>query len=214
MYKKRFLFLFILLFVTFGALVYAIKFGYLISFDEIIIAFANNIRSEKLTIFLKLITNIGSWQQVAVIVFCALVYLVYKKQSNFALFLTLVNSLSPSLNTILKNIFHRPRPTVNPYIIYHSFGFPSGHATSAIVMFSTLCFLMYHLHFRVFKPFILFSIIMVGAIGFSRIYLGVHYPSDILGGYLIGSMWLMFSIFILNNFGRFILILRKTKYKF
>lgn len=213
MRKIRFLFLFILLFVTFGVLAYAVEFGYLISFDESIIKFADHIRSDKLTFYLKFITNIGSWQQVVMIMLVALIYLIYKKHSNFALFLTLVNSLSPSLNTMLKNIFHRPRPSVNPYIIYHSFSFPSGHATSAIVMFSTLCFLVYHLHLKAFKPFVLFSIIMVAAIGFSRIYLGVHYPSDVLGGYLIGSMWLMFSIFILNNFGKFILFIRKTNLK-
>lgn len=209
MRESRFLLLFLFLFVAFGTLVYAIKLGYLTSFDEKIIAFANRIQTGKLTSFFKVITTIGSWRQVVIILSFVLLILFWKKQSFFALFLVLVNSLSPFLNTFLKNMFHRPRPIENPYILYDSFSFPSGHATSSIVLFSTLCFLMYHLHSNKFKPFAFFSIIMVGLIGFSRVYLGVHYPTDIIGGYLIGSMWLMLSIFIFNNFGKFILFLRR-----
>jgi undecaprenyl-diphosphatase len=210
MRASRFLYLFIFLFIAFGLLGYDVKVDYLASFDKNIITFANSIRSEYLTKFLKVITSIGSWNQVVIILGIILIYLLWKKHYYFGLFIVLVNALSPVLNSFLKNIFQRPRPNINPYFLYKSFSFPSGHATSAIVLFSTLCFLIYHLHSNKFKPFVFFSILMVGLIGFSRVYLGVHFPTDVLGGFLIGSMWLMLTIFLFNNFGHLIFIIKKV----
>ncbi|MDF2534809.1 MAG: hypothetical protein K0R18_966 [Bacillales bacterium] len=210
MRASRFFYFFIFLFITFGLLVYEVKVEHLVTFDNKIIIFANSIHTAYLTKLLKIITAIGSWNQVVIILGVILIYLIWKKHYYFGLFIIIVNALSPILNTFLKNTFQRPRPNIDPYYLYTSFSFPSGHATSAIVLFTTICFLIYHLHSNKFKPFVFFSVLMVGLIGFSRVYLGVHYPTDILGGFIIGTMWLMLSIFIFNNFGQIIFILKKV----
>ena len=95
-----------------------------------------------------------------------------------------------SLNEILKAHFHRPRPTV-AWAIGHetTFSFPSGHAIFAMVLYGTLAW-------RLLAPraqgwsIALGCALMTAGIGLSRIYLGVHLPTDVAAGYLVGACWL------------------------
>jgi len=95
---------------------------------------------------------------------------------------------------VLKLYFHRVRPDV-PWALVeeHSFSFPSGHSIFAVVLYGILVFLRFQ-HLRHAWERVVVSIVAVGlilGIGLSRIYLGVHYPSDVAAGYLVGCTWLL-----------------------
>ena len=102
---------------------------------------------------------------------------------------------------ILKLIVDRARPS-DALILEHSASFPSGHATIAIAFYGFLAYLL----LREIKKYraltLVVSIIIILAIGFSRLYLGVHYLSDVLVGYLIGVVWLVIGIELDNMVAR------------
>jgi undecaprenyl-diphosphatase len=94
---------------------------------------------------------------------------------------------------LLKLVVHRPRP--DPFFgltAPSSYSFPSGHAFRSLTFYATLAyFRMRHLQRRGTRPALWAAVILlaIGA-GFSRVYLGVHYPSDVLGGYALAVVWL------------------------
>jgi undecaprenyl-diphosphatase len=109
------------------------------------------------------------------------------------------------LNAALKTVFNRPRPVfTNPLLTAANASFPSGHAMSSLVVYGLLAFFIL---LRVRGPvvrsvLILLTVALIILIGISRIYLGVHYFSDVMGGYIIGSAWLIVCISALNIFER------------
>ncbi len=100
----------------------------------------------------------------------------------------------------MKIMVARARPSgLIPSMIETSFSFPSGHATAAMALYGFMAYLLCTL-FPAKKPLILSAaILIVGGIGFSRLYLGVHFPSDIIAGYLLGSLCLLIGIQIVNR---------------
>lgn len=100
-----------------------------------------------------------------------------------------------ALNTALKLAFARPRPTVFPFRISgigeSASSFPSGHAMSSVVVYGTLVYLVARLEptRRMRRATLVFAAVLVLLIGASRLYLGVHYPSDVLAGYVAGFAW-------------------------
>ena len=94
---------------------------------------------------------------------------------------------------VLKLYFHRARPDVSWALAEeHSFSFPSGHSIVAVVLYGSLVYLGFPLLRQMWQRVVV-SVVAVGmiaGIGLSRIYLGVHYPSDVAAGYLVGCAWL------------------------
>jgi undecaprenyl-diphosphatase len=96
------------------------------------------------------------------------------------------------LTELLKMIAARPRPDAVPALVYAvGFSFPSGHALTGTAMYVTLVFLASrYLRVQSQRRILLFATTgIVGAIAFSRVYLGVHYPTDIIAGILMGAGW-------------------------
>jgi membrane-associated phospholipid phosphatase len=101
---------------------------------------------------------------------------------------------SGALDIALKLYFRRVRPEVPwAFVTEHSFSFPSGHSVAAVVLYGTLTYLIWnHLHHLWQRAaVILAALLLIAGIGASRIYLGVHYPSDVLAGYAVGLLWLL-----------------------
>ncbi len=101
------------------------------------------------------------------------------------------------LDLLLKNLFARPRPTfADPLATALFYSFPSGHATMSLITYGFLAYLFFvslkHAALRVLISAAL--ILLTLLIGFSRIYLGVHYVSDVLAGFAVGGLWLSFCI--------------------
>ncbi|MEH7307160.1 phosphatase PAP2 family protein [Neobacillus drentensis] len=103
---------------------------------------------------------------------------------------------SAILNGILKNFFQRVRPDFHRLIEIGGYSFPSGHAMNAFTVYSIVSFLLWrHIPSRLGRwTLIIISSVMIVAIGISRIYLGVHYPSDIIGGYFASGFWIATAI--------------------
>ena len=104
--------------------------------------------------------------------------------------------LPPIVNTIVKGIIRRPRPTVDlvhVLRILNSYSFPSGHVMYYVGFFGFLWFLAYTLLKRSWRRTLLlvFLGVLIALIGASRIYLGQHWASDVLGAYLLGSLTLV-----------------------
>jgi undecaprenyl-diphosphatase len=99
------------------------------------------------------------------------------------------------LNLLLKHFFHRQRPVLeNPLVTLSSFGFPSGHTMGATLFYGLVgLFLVYSLGTWLGRVFVCFAAALVIAfIGASRIYLGAHYFTDVIGAIAVGLVWLAF----------------------
>ncbi|HUY05437.1 MAG TPA: phosphatase PAP2 family protein [Candidatus Paceibacterota bacterium] len=100
----------------------------------------------------------------------------------------------------LKDIVKRARPSgLIPAIRETGFSFPSGHATGSMAFYGFTAFLLCKLYPRYAKAVIATTTVLVLAIGFSRLYLGVHFPSDVIGGYLLGGLWLFIGVTIVER---------------
>lgn len=96
------------------------------------------------------------------------------------------------LDTVMKLLFNRPRPTVVPHLRQaYSTSFPSGHAMESAIVYLTLAaILMRAVDNRATKLYILgIAVLLTTLVGSSRVYLGVHYPTDVLGGWVVGFFW-------------------------
>lgn len=95
------------------------------------------------------------------------------------------------LSVLLKQAFHRPRPMVLHAYTTYSTSFPSGHSMLSAVVYLTLGTLLTRLTpGRIMKVYLLsIAVVLCGLVGLTRVYLGVHYPTDVLGGWTAGFVW-------------------------
>ncbi len=106
------------------------------------------------------------------------------------------------LNRILKLIIARPRPSVLRLVYEEGYSFPSGHAMVSMGFYGFLIYLIYkNIKNKKLKiPLIIFLSILILLIGLSRIYLGVHYATDVIGGFIIAIIYLLLFIkFLYKN---------------
>jgi membrane-associated phospholipid phosphatase len=104
-----------------------------------------------------------------------------------------------SLNHLLKNIFSRARPELWNHIIeVNNYSFPSGHAMTSLIIYGFLGYWFSQKYFQWRSLIISITVLLISAIGFSRLYLGVHWPTDIIAGYAAGILWLLACIFSLE----------------
>lgn len=143
-------------------------------------------------------TALGGVGLLTFMTIAATTYLFIIKRKFFAVYLIAVIATGTILSNLLKIGFDRPRPDLVPHdsITYMS-GFPSGHSFMATVVYLTLGVILAEAQTRIgLKLYFLFIAVLLSIlVGVSRVYLGVHWPSDVLAGWLIGAGWaLMFWI--------------------
>jgi undecaprenyl-diphosphatase len=195
--------------IGFGLIAFSISYKKMDNFDTNTAEYLQSLNSPLLTNIMKFFTFIGSGTVIAIIVILAIIFLyrVLKHRSELILLIGVVIG-SGLLNLVLKIIFHRARPTINRLIEESGFSFPSGHSMAAFTLYGILTFLLWkHISSNRGRGLlIIISVLMITMIGISRIYLGVHYPSDVLGGFLASSTWLIFSIWTYQRY-------QETKYR-
>jgi len=98
-------------------------------------------------------------------------------------------------NYLMKTLIERARPgELFSYTVETSFSFPSGHATLAMALYGFFAFILCKLYPKNTVVIITLATLVILAIGFSRLYLGVHFPSDVFAGYILGGLWLLIGI--------------------
>ena len=175
----------------------------IVQFDQTVISFIQGFESSTLTTIMKFFTYIGSFPSVLVISILATLFLYFVLNHRTGLLLfgaTVIGT--PIINQILKQFFHRARPDLHRLIEIGGYSFPSGHAMNAFAVYGILAFLLWrHIPTRLGRTIlIIISSIFILMIGTSRIYLGVHYPSDIIGGYFASGFWLAISIWFFQRY--------------
>jgi membrane-associated phospholipid phosphatase len=153
-----------------------------------------------LTGVLSVVTQFGGADVLlAVTLVAALVLLLLRRFAHAALMVAALAG-GEALNWALKAAFERPRPQfAEPLATAAGFSFPSGHAMASLVVYGALAFVIATgVASRRTRALVLISAVaLVLAIGFSRVYLGVHYPSDVLAGYSAGLAWLVLCALVL-----------------
>lgn len=156
--------------------------------------------SDFVTPIAKFITNFGG--SIALIVITILLFIGIKnKKIGISIFTNLC--VVTGLNLILKHILQRPRPTTDYKIINETgYSFPSGHSMISMAFYGFIIYLICkYVKNRYLKAsLIAFLSLLIILIGISRIYLGVHYTSDVLAGFLIAISYLIIYISAVNKF--------------
>ena len=100
----------------------------------------------------------------------------------------------------LKYIVQRARPAgLLPAIAETGYSFPSGHSVASSVFYGFIAFILCRLYPRYAKVVVATTVLVILAIGFSRLYLGVHFPSDVIAGYLLGGVWLLIGMRVVGK---------------
>ncbi len=139
-----------------------------------------------------------------VVVAATLVLLFHRKHRQALVFAATIAATFVS-SELLKHVYNRPRPDLVPHGSYvYSASFPSGHSTLSAATYLTLATVIASLEpERGTKALIyVVAVLVVMAVGFSRIYLGVHWPSDVLAGWALGSAWAFVAWIALNRLTR------------
>lgn len=148
---------------------------------------------------MKGVTHLGD--SAAIIVFCLGLFIVSKTRKIVALPISIAVISSAVLNVALKHIFARSRPDILRLISESGYSFPSGHAMNNAALYTMLMLLTWRYVKNTSLKIILSSlcVTLTILIGYSRIYLGVHYAGDVLGGWLFGFALSMLIYFLWDN---------------
>ncbi len=166
-------------------------------FDLLVNKQAALIHNPVLTKIMLVITNIGGTACMVTLSILVFAFLAYKKRWRHALLFSVSMAGALILELLLKILVHRQRPE-NSLVQTSGYAFPSGHATVALVFFSLLIYLFKDdIKKELLKHvFIISSIFLALLIGFSRIYLNVHWLTDVIGGFALGLFWLMLMMLV------------------
>jgi undecaprenyl-diphosphatase len=130
---------------------------------------------------------------IAACVACAL-WLWYAGRARLGLTLLPIALIGRGLSEIQKYSIARPRPELEPHlVVVKSNSFPSGHATTSMIFCLTLA-LALTAHSRWRRPAVAFAVLLSLLIGTSRVMLGVHWPSDVIGGWAFGMLWVLLAL--------------------
>lgn len=165
--------------------------------NDLITSFAISIRSDVMTKIMLTITNIARAYSL-IVISILLLFFIKNKRTAIRISINLVAVFLSS--QLFKIIFRRPRPDGFALTTASGYGYPSGHAMVSLAFFGFLTYLLCKkVKSNLVKTILIaVSVIVILLIGFSRIYLGVHYFSDVIGGYLLGTAYFMIFLTVIK----------------
>ena len=171
------------------------------AFDQGVTAFVISYRNEWLTDYFTFATHLGDRN--AYIVFTVLLagfYRIKHQSWKFIIQTTLVLMLATISNIVLKKVINRARPSLEHLVSVNTLSYPSGHSMSAMAFYGFIIFLClrYEMHRWIRYLLITILALLILSIGISRIYLGVHYPSDVAAGFIGGLIWVAFCAVVFS----------------
>lgn len=160
----------------------------------------SKLNSNNMTNIIKVITNLGGTLVILGVTILSLL-IFRRKKINICIVLNLLG-IAIINNLLLKNIIGRDRPSDINIITEMGKSFPSGHSAVSMVVYGYLIYLIYNFINNKYLKYILISILIliILIIGITRIYLGVHYTSDVLGGYLLGISYLLIFTYFTDKY--------------
>lgn len=160
-------------------------------FDASIRTAVHNIANPSLTRLMEVFSFLGSVVVVTALSLAAVGVLLYFRHARKAALVAITMLGVAALDVALKHAFHRPRPVAFFGATPDSYSFPSGHALGSLCFYGVLAAILSPLARGQVAKYCVWmaAALLVGMIGFSRIYLGVHYPSDVIAGYCAAAMW-------------------------
>ena len=172
-------------------------------FDKAVTGYFISLRNETLTGYLTFTTHLGDRN--AYIIFTILLasyYLIKHRSWKFILQTTLVLLLATLSNIALKQVINRARPSLDHLVTVDTLSYPSGHSMSAMAFYGFLIYLCLRYPMRSWVRYLFVSVLvlLILSIGISRIYLGVHFPSDVAAGFIGGLIWVAFCAIVFNLF--------------
>ena len=176
------------------------------AFDDAVIRWMGAHHTGALDAIALEVTALGTGTVVMMIVAIAALFLALNSHKYSAMLLLASTGGGILLNGLLKIGFNRPRPQIFlPEVHTVSSSFPSGHAMSAAIVYSTVAYLAARLHERRWARWLVMTaaFLVIAAICVSRLYLGVHYPSDVIAGLAIGLAWAGFCMATLEAIQKF-----------
>ena len=169
-------------------------------FDERVFSFLKNQVSDNATAFMNGITILGShYFLIPAFLILILHSFFIKKDKWLGIKIAAISITSVLLMLFLKNIFNRPRPLIPLLSEAGGLSFPSGHAFMSFSFFGLLIYIIYKEIKSAWKYLLIILIAcIVLLIGLSRIYLRVHYASDVIAGLCMGFMWIVISLTVIH----------------
>ena len=149
------------------------------------------------------LTALGGPTVLGLVVLAVVGFLLLQARYRTALVILATSLSGEIVNTAMKHAFMRPRPTVVPHLRdAFSTSFPSGHAMDSAIIYLTLgAMLMRVAERRLTKLYCLtVALVLTLLVGTSRVYLGVHYPTDVVGGWILGFVWASVSWLVAERF--------------
>ena len=195
--KKFSIFVVVLCLILFSVICYGV-----LSYDSLVIDtkvysfIINNIMNDGLTPILKAITELGG---VAFTVLAGVLIFMFCKKNRWFITFDLVGCTV--INQTIKHIVRRPRPNVLRLVEESGYSFPSGHSMISVAFYGLVIYLVYKNVNNKYLKWTLITLLslLILTIGFSRIYVGVHYFTDVAGGFLLGLAYLIIYINIYNK---------------
>lgn len=148
------------------------------------------------------ITYLGSWQIIVGLSVIAVAILLLFKKRRETIFLVAALISGLIIRLLSKPLFHRQRPDASFSLIpENGYSFPSGHALMSVIFYGMICYFIYKLCRKTWQKLILLVafITLIFLIGLSRIYLGVHWTSDVIAGWLVGFAILVFFVIMFER---------------
>jgi undecaprenyl-diphosphatase len=197
---------FILCLILFFWLAKEVLPGRELRFDSRAFAWADARNTPQLTEFIKVITFLASRHFITGAGLMMIGYFLFvKKHKWYSLKVPVIAVGSISLNLILKYLFNRPRPLVPHLVDSYGLSFPSGHAMISASFYGLLIYLVWkNVEVPAWRFLLVFLLsLLIVFIGFSRVYLHVHYATDVLAGLAAGLGWVILAIFLLDRLEKF-----------
>lgn len=158
-------------------------------FDQSLLTFSHAHQSSGLTTFLKLATHLGGVASMFILSALTTIYLWLRVRDQVPFFVAAVGGVTVVME-LIKHLVLRPRPELYPWLVSETgYSFPSGHAAGDLSFFLAL-FLIIELRWPHLRwPLAAVGLVWIFVVGVSRIYLQIHYPTDIIAGWLLGLVW-------------------------
>lgn len=166
--------------------------------DELIFMLMENLRGNTLTEIVKVLTTLGDVNVILMLNALLVIFIFYKKKFKL-LVIPIASTISGLVNTGFKYLFSRPRPEGIALIAQGGFSYPSGHSAISVLFYGAIMYLLMKSNIKYKGIYIALLSIIAVLVPLTRVYLGVHYLSDVIGGLSLGFTLLSLILMIYDK---------------